>query len=212
MIHLAISVEGGTEERFVKEILKPHLAHFRVDVVSIVNLRGAVSFERAAADIERLLYNPRHQYVTTLYDFYGFSGRQGADSVAALEERFSAKFRASQKLLPYIQQYEIEALLLSSPEILARYFDLPAKTMREIDAVVQQARGAENVNDSVLNKPSGRLERWTKGGSAMKRYQSKAKAFHFVPILEHIGLPTIRVQCPRFNTWITTLETLSAHP
>ena len=209
MIHLAISVEGGTEERLVKEILKPHLAHYHVDVVSIVNLKGGVSFGRAAADIERLLNNPHHQYVTTLYDFYGFSGRQEADSAASLEGRFSANFRNSEKLLPYVQQYEIEALLLSSPKILAHYFDLPTKTMREIDAVVQQARGAENVNDSVLNKPSGRLERWTKGGPALKRYQSKAKAFHFVPILEQIGLPTIRAQCPRFNTWLTTLETLA---
>ena len=72
MVRLAISVEGQTEEIFVKTILKPHLIQRNIYIEPILLGRkgGNVSLSRIKTDLNRL--SNSFDKVTTLYDFYGY--------------------------------------------------------------------------------------------------------------------------------------------
>ncbi len=69
MVRVCISVEGLTEERFVTQLLVPHYAEKGIFVYP-TSIGGKVSIPRIKGELERLAHN--HDYVTTLYDFYGF--------------------------------------------------------------------------------------------------------------------------------------------
>ena len=94
MIRLAVSVEGQTEEEFVKVVLDEHLRPLGVapePVLIGVGARaggGSVTVRRLASDMA-LLYHS-HDSVTSLVDFYGFQ-RKGDRSVEALETHLREK-------------------------------------------------------------------------------------------------------------------------
>lgn len=63
--------------------------------------------------------------------------------------------------------------------------------------------GREEINDSPQTSPSHRLLQW------MPRYR---KPLQGPPIIELVGLPIIRAQCPRLDAWVTRLEQLGRGP
>ena len=67
MIRLAVSVEGQTEEEFVKRVLDEHLRPLGVAPEPIL-IGGSVTVRRLAFDMA-LLYQS-HDSVTSLVDFY----------------------------------------------------------------------------------------------------------------------------------------------
>lgn len=76
MVRLAVSVEGQTEERFIKEVIAPHLQDLGVyaDPVLLGRSGGDVSIPRVRKDLTNLLRS--FDRVTTFYDFYGFKGKE----------------------------------------------------------------------------------------------------------------------------------------
>lgn len=89
MTRLAVSVEGQTEEEFVKQVLADHLRERHVESVPIVLGRargrasgGKVSSERLVSEMANLYYS--FDVVTSLVDFYGF-GNKGDATVEELE-------------------------------------------------------------------------------------------------------------------------------
>jgi len=109
-VRLAISVEGPTEYEFCREVLRSHLAAFDVHiepkiVVTKRNLvgpnatGGSVSIDRFRNEVRRLL--PSFDYVTTLYDFYGFKGRRPGETPDALCMRMSESLENPPRLIPY---------------------------------------------------------------------------------------------------------------
>ena len=130
MIRLAVSVEGRTEEEFVKTVLAGHLREYGVEPVPILLGRargvsggGNVSVERLAPEM-RDLYRSFNA-VTSLVDFYGFRGREDRETVDALENRLGEALRRaireydSRRVIPYIQQHEFESLLFSDVDSFA---------------------------------------------------------------------------------------------
>jgi len=211
-VRLAISVEGPTEREFCREVLQPHLHAFGVwmepkIVVTKRNLRaaddkgGAVSVERIATEVRPLLAS--FDWVTTFYDFHGFRGREVGESPDALCERIAARLDRPRKLLPYVQVYEFEALLFAMPQIVGDFLECPAVAGEMSDAVAL-CGGAEQVNDGVRTTPSRRLEKAFMD-HLRQRYD---KQFHGPLLLMEIGLASIRAACPRFETWLTRLESL----
>ena len=116
MIRLAVSVEGQTEEEFVKRVLDEHLRPLGVAPEPIL-IGGSVTVRRLASDMA-LLYHS-HDSVTSLVDYYGFQ-RKGDRSVEALEahlrektgERVGAGWDEN-RVFPYVQMHEFEGLLFS---------------------------------------------------------------------------------------------------
>lgn len=114
MIRLGISVEGKTERLFVNKALRSHLLPFGVDATG-VDIRGNVSLDKIRGVLPRLLGDFNH--VSTMYDFYGFK-RRGDRDVLALEAEIQGLVDNAdqERLTPYVQQYEFEALLFAVPE------------------------------------------------------------------------------------------------
>ncbi len=102
MVRIGISVEGTTEERFIKTTLQPYLAQKGIFLFPR-SLRGHVNVERVGHELSRLSHS--FDFITTFYDFYGFQRKQAGETKASLEERILASVTKTQrnKCIPYIQ-------------------------------------------------------------------------------------------------------------
>lgn len=199
MIRLGISTEGATEREFVSRVLRPHLMPLDVQATAI-DMRGNVSLDKIRGVMPALLGS--FERVSTLYDFYGFKGRQ-ARTVGQLEADIAALVPGPERrrLIPYVQQYEFETLLFAVPEHTVEWMQAP-QALAAMREAIQRAGSAEQVNDRVQTSPSHRIK------ALFANYDKK---LHGPEIVELAGLATIRTHCARFDTWIAQLETLAAH-
>jgi hypothetical protein len=170
-VRLAISVEGQTEERFVKDLLMPHLAGFGVLATPVIVATsrsangqkakgGGINMDRVKSELRRLIQGFSDGFVTSLYDFYGFRDKLPNECVEALEARIATGLRTPRNLIPYVQLHEFEGLLLSDAAIVAEYFQI-VEMEAQIIAAVKKAGSAEMVNGGSMTAPSKRLENWT---------------------------------------------------
>lgn len=197
MVRLAVSVEGVTEERFVIRVLQPYFFNKNIYITPI-NLGGDIKIARISSELNKLTYS--FDYVTTLYDFYGFKGKYIEDNKASLEEKIKLSVSEGYRpqIIPYVQMYEFEGLLFSSPEIIGTYLGNDLKQWAE--ETLQDFEGnPEKINDSFETAPSKRLEKST----------SYKKTTDGPNIIQEIGLETVRQKCPGFDAWLSSLEALS---
>ena len=140
MIRLYILVEGDTEERFVKNVLVPHLRSHDIDTYPVIvetrrdpfgrKHRGGGNWGKWRRDIDRLTGEQKGNDVrfTTLFDLYGLpKGFPGlvehgtiADTklrVARLEETLNDAV-GDWRFIPYLQRHEFEALVLAGLDSL----------------------------------------------------------------------------------------------
>ena len=204
MIRLGIVVEGDTEERFVRQILDAHLRMHNIETQTFV-LHGNVSAQRLARTMANLFR--RCGMATSLVDYYGFRDK-GMDGVTALEGRISTAVQSelgssadSSLVIPYIQQYEFEALLFSEVSAFQSVLGLYQGTVQQLAAVRQSFSTPEEINDHPDTAPSKRIT------NIIRHYD---KVTHGSLVAQAIGLTTIRRECPRFDAWVTRLESLSA--
>lgn len=194
MARLAVSVEGPTEREFVGKVLAPNLAQLGIEVRP-VPLTGCVSLASVKTDLRVLVDNRGFTHVTTMYDLYGFQGRddRGADE---MEQQLSAILGGVAKFIPYVQVHEFEALVFAGPDEAAEVLKNPqvANGMRR---VVQQCGAPEQINHGYDSCPSRRLK---------KIHPAYDKVAHGYRIIERIGLAKVRIACPRFGAWLTRLE------
>jgi hypothetical protein len=198
MVRIGISVEGPTEEHFVKTVLAPYLLCKGL-FMQPVSIGGNVSIDRIKNEIGKLIYS--FDYVTTLYDFYGFSKKTTTDTKQSLETQLLTSIKPQQqsKFIPYIQMYEFEGLLFSSPKAIATVL-ANSELEKWAQGVLNQFDGdPEKVNDSQQTAPSKRLIKKT-------RYR---KTTHGPNIAAAIGIDKIRECCVGFNGWLTRLEALA---
>jgi len=211
VIRLAVVVEGETEEEFVKKVLANHLINHQV-IAQPIKPRGrsgpsggAIRVERLAAQMNRLR---RHfDVVTSLFDLYGFPGRIELETVEDLEQRIDTEIARlagedldSSVVFSYIQRHEFEALLFSEVEVFLNVlatFPLPIESLRRIRA---EFPTPEDIDDGPATAPSKRIMQLVPG------YRKRT----YGPILaEETGLTRIRQECPRFDSWISRLESLA---
>ncbi|MGP9820182.1 DUF4276 family protein [Salinarimonas sp. NSM] len=218
MARLAVHVEGQTEERFVKDVLAPHLEALGIlpQPVLITTGRnadgsrargGGVNLDRVRGQLRQLLAGFPDGHVTTFYDLYACGGRAAGESAEALEARIHEALGAPPNLIPYVQRHEFEALLLSAPDVLAAHFAQPG-LVRTIGRALAPLGGPEDLNDGPATAPSKRLADWTR--DLAERYEPRTKLRHAPPICARIGLEPMRAACPRFDAWIARLERLAA--
>ena len=205
MIRLAIAVEGQTEEEFIKRVLAGYLRTKSVEPTP-VPLSGNISAERLTHYMARLYLS--FNAVTSLVDFYGFKDK-GNRTVNELEEYLHeqignriARSWNETRVFPYVQQYEFEGLLFSDVSAFARVGDIgPPENVEELRNARSQFPTPEDINDSHDTAPSKRIKK------VMPQYQ---KVVHGPLLAEEIGLETIRAECPRFNAWVTRMESLAS--
>jgi len=197
MMRLGVSVEGPTEREFVIRVLKPHLLKHGWDIVKPVSLNGGVSLRRFTEEIRCL--SPQFEWVITLYDLYKFEGREGRNA-DTLEQAMQTEAGAMNNLLPYVQQYEFEALVFADPQKLVEEFQAP-KALGELKKILIECGSPENINHDYHSIPSRRLQR------IFPKYD---KVVHGAQIAGKIGLPCIAAHCPRFAVWLSKLETMGS--
>ncbi|AQQ10134.1 hypothetical protein L21SP3_01960 [Sedimentisphaera cyanobacteriorum] len=213
-------VEGQTEQAFVDNVLAPYLGHFNVFIYARLigkpgHKGGNVRFERVRKDIEHFLKQRRDTYITTMFDYfrlpYDWPGRgempanlsteEKANRIeqAALKElkRLFPEHNPEARLIPYIQMHEFEALLFSDISILSDGLGIQNC---EIERILNECGGHEEINEGIETAPSKRLER------LCLRYNKVVKG---KSISEQTGLETIRKRCPHFDSWLRRMEKLA---
>jgi hypothetical protein len=211
-------VEGRTESRFVQEVLAPHLAQmglavFPIQVRTSRDQRGGVtSFPRVERELSALMKQHSHNVCfTTMFDFYAlptdFPGNnpniydpcQRAQNIEA-----ELAIRFPDRLIPYIQLHEFEALLFTDLNVLPPFFpgDDLRKPLSELAVSIRHFDSPEQINDKRETSPSHRL------AAAIPAYHGR-KADVGPAAVARIGLPRIRAACPHFHHWLQKLEALA---
>jgi hypothetical protein len=219
MNRVLILVEGQTEERFIKDILQPHLWDLNVDLQPKIATTkrvkdgrdfkgGATKFKKVEDDLRRLLGDTGAARITTLLDFYGFpkdfpgwanvTATLPYDRVRQLETALQDYF-ANPKFRAYLMLHEFEAMLFAGPDQVAQTLNQPNK-VSHVQAIVDSCTGPEKINEGVHTAPSKRVK------SLFPAYQ---KTLHGPLIIDRIGLDQVRQSCPHFHEWVEELEGLS---
>ncbi len=219
MIRLNITAEGFSEERFVTDILKPHLFNFGIKTeVRLVltnrskgNRGGVVGYQKFKNDVTNWFRNSPNAYHTTLIDLYGlttdFPGHtttkhlQPYSRVAEMERLLKVDLDFY-RFIPYIQLHEYESLLFSDTVILEKMLSVDKKLPKDCFAKIRNSvtdSNPELINNGETTAPSKRI---------VSIYNSYNKVIDGVIILKEIGLNKIRSECSHFNEWLTKLEEL----
>lgn len=204
MTRLAISVEGHTEEEFVKESLAAHLEPRGIYATPVLIGRarrrvqggGNVSIDRLASEMRYL--RGSFDAVTSLVDFYGFGGKRTMSPNELIQAISRRTGRLNDEtVFPYVQVHEFEGLLFSHVDAFETVFgDAPVASLNSI----RFAFGTpEDINDGKETAPSKRIGRLI---------QSYRKSLHGPLLAGEIGLERIRSECPRFDRWLYRLESL----
>jgi Domain of unknown function (DUF4276) len=197
MVRIGISVEGLTEERFIKILIEPYLSPKGI-YVTPVSIDGNVSINRVKHELKNLIYS--FDYVSTFYDFYGFKHKNEGETKLTLEAKIndSIKVEFRDKLIPYVQMYEFEGLLFSSPAAIASVLQDESLINWTNCILSEYSDNPEKINDSKETAPSKRLEKAT----------NYRKTTHGPNIAKEIGLLKIREMCSGFDAWLKKLEEL----
>lgn len=212
MTRLAITVEGPSEEDFVKQVIAPHLYDFEVystprlvgEARSRSKRGGNVTVERVASDLATNYHN--FDFVTSLVDFYGFKDK-GTRTVEQLEvdiaQEVAKRLQSSwdaRKVISYVQRHEFEGLLFSQVNGFSSVLGADESVLGRLESIRSQFPSPEDINDNRTTAPSKRIKQ------IIPKYNKRVNG----PLIaQEIGLATIRAQCPRFNEWLTRIEGLA---
>ena len=222
MVRVYVLVEGQTEETFVKSVLQPHFngrdIYLFPRLIGKPGHRGGIGeYPRARRDILHTLKQDAGAFCTTMFDYYGmpdsWPDREAArhkplaEKPATIEDAILADISNELvegyncvRCIPYVQMHEFEALLFSSPKLLADGLEL--RNESEVQRIRDQFQSPEEINDSQQTAPSKRIRGLNAGYS---------KVTDGVLISQKIGLNAMRAECPHFNEWIEKLQTLVSH-
>lgn len=222
MLQIAVSVEGQTEERFVKEILLPYFKQRNIilEPITVITKRlanasyrgGSITFEKAIKDIKRLL-NPKYDYVTTFYDYYGinkdFLPQTISDNpyitVKQIEKKMVENIDNA-KFIPYIQLHEFETFLFIDANTTSA--NLLNCNKNKVISTINHALQNNNLNPELINNspttaPSKRI---------LGCYSQYQKTTDGPSVCNELGIELMMEKCQNFKTWIETLLSLRVEP
>ncbi|MGH1338505.1 MAG: DUF4276 family protein [Aureispira sp.] len=204
---LVFIVEGDTEIRFIHELIIPYLLGLgynrSMNAQTIITSRkknkkgGVISYEYLKNDIERV-FAQGNVIITTLLDFFRLPTNFPNHSIdfrqiSTIEEGMYKTFDTPD-FIPYIQQYEMEALFFSKKEAFELSID-EEEQGKKIQAIIDQYPNPETINGGEETAPSKRLEH-------IFGYKKNVDVEF---ILGELTVPVIRAKCPRFDSWIQKL-------
>lgn len=214
-----VSVEGQTEETFVRDVLRKHLWGFGIDLQPVVvtthrvkqgtNFKGGIlSYGKARKEINRLLNDRSAVAITTMYDLYqlpqDFPGQDtcpvGDGRTKALHfEKAAQNDIGERRFHPYIQVHEFEAFLFVDPKRTAALFTEKKNLDTDLQNIRDTFATPEDINNDPKTAPSKRI---------LALYPRYEKPLYGTIIALEVGLDAIRAECPHFNEWLTWMESL----
>ena len=219
---LNILCEGQTEEKFVKEVLKPYFVSHGIVVKSrlLVTSRkkgtqgGLISYTQAKNDLTRWMKEVEHRnsethFFTTMFDFYALPDEfpnmiQTASisdpylRISNIEIAFQQDI-GSDRFIPYIQLHEFEALVFCDITKLAIEYPKCIKEIESLESVLAKYNGnPELINNNPETAPSKRIIAAIEGNHKYKYNKPRSGAV----VTASIGLPTMMRLCTHFREWI----------
>jgi hypothetical protein len=223
MIRGYVICEGQTEETFIRDVIAPALANQQIYLTARLiktsngNKGGALSYERVKRDITKTLKENSNPFVTTFFDLYALhnqfpnfkESQKQADvykKVSMLEQAFKADIVKENssfipRIFPYIQPYEFEGLLFTD---IAKLTEIETTWNREtnnLQAIRDNAKTPEHINDGYESKPSARLEKFLNN-------PNYRKTLHGTLAIEAIGIDKLLTECHHFADWYNQLLAL----
>lgn len=215
---IIIICEGNTEQEFCRKILQPHFLekHITIHPPLIKHSHGGiVKWPTLKNEIEIHLKSDTSAHVTTFIDYYGLYSKHlfpdwekyakiqdCNERVTRLEQAMSSDLseRLRYRFIPYLQLHEFKGLLFNDKNVF--YEQIPKDALvgeKELEEIFAEYDNPELINNNKDTSPSHRLQRIIKGYN---------KILYSEILAEAIGLERIRKKSPRFNNWISILETL----
>ncbi len=218
MRRVLVLAEGQTEERFVKDVICPHLWPRGIDTIPKVvttkrvkrgqDFKGGITdYQKVEKDLRRLLNDTGAVYVTTFIDYYGLPADfPGMDSrppgtpherARYIEEVWRRTINHP-RFHPYLMIHEFEAMLFAKPDELSKTLYKP-DVLQELEGIRSAFPTPEDINDNPETAPSKRIS------IVLPGYQ---KTVHGPLVTTRIGLEVIRRECTHFHEWLSWLEGL----
>jgi len=184
-INVSVICEGKTELFLVKYVLNPYFNSSNIKLVPF-DLGGNVSIDKTVRYINRT----KPGIVTSLVDYYGLKKSTNKTADEILKEIKLKSLR--EHTIPYVQMYEIEALLFSDIDKIALKMNASNKQKEELQKIDREFNTPEDINNSFDTAPSKRLAKIFIGYDKPRDGEIIAK---------EIGIYTILEKCPKFKKW-----------
>jgi hypothetical protein len=216
-MRLYILCEGQTEDRFVKEILAPHLFSLNIHTTPIIcetkrtagkKYKGGVSkYSKIRAELEILCKGDPTAFVTSMLDYYKLpSDTPGKDAkgdiyhiVNEIETAVNANLGGQRNLLVNLIIHEFEGLLFSDVSAFSGEAKANDKNLLELAQIKKDFPTPEHINDSEMTAPSKRIK---------KILPEYSKTLNGIPIAKRIGIEKIAAECQHFRAWLENIRTL----
>jgi len=218
MKRVIIICEGPTEKEFCTDVLQPYLTPRNILLhLPLIKKSGGgiVAWPVLKKQIESHLKSDVTATVTTLIDYYGLHEKHEypswiiahqnphkAQVMDVLEQAMwnDLSLNSRYRFIPYIQLHEFEGLLFTDLNVFTTNF-LPQEfhEKQKFEHIFSQFSNPEDINNSPITAPSKRLEKHIVGYN---------KIVFGSLLAQETGLQRIRSKCPRFNNWVTKIETL----
>jgi len=217
MIRLHVLCEGQSEESFTKTLLYDHFSPRGIFCTPFLFSSrerykgGIVTYGKVRRQIQMLCNQDKSAYVTTFIDYYRLPkdypeferrGRDAVDDVCRAEEAFQQDIdhlAPNRNFIANIISHEFEALLFSDTRAFS---SLPEQ--ERLAVLLEAIRAAfptpEHIDDGPDTAPSKRI---------LGIYPQYEKVLHGTSVALDIGLDVIRRECPKFDRWLTRLESLA---
>lgn len=215
MKELLLICEGPTEIEFCKKLLVDHFKKFNINLSYILILHsdgGIVSWEILKKQIENHYNDNNEVFISTFIDYYGiydhhkFIDWDKAENepnkslrMDILEAGMKSDIDPNIKFIPYILLHEFEALAFSDYDVFEDIYESNEAKFGILKEICDSNPNPETINNGVKTAPSKRL------AENIKRFKKTSDSIN---ITRQIGLQKIRSKCPRFNDWISKLETI----
>lgn len=218
MKRIIVICEGPTEKEFCEKLLFPFFIIRNILIECPLIKRssgGIIKWFEIKRQIENHLKQDTSAYVTMLIDYYGlYQKHEFPDWENSTKEmdknlrmdllekamRESINDKLRYRFIPYLQLHEFEGLLFNNIETFKN--QIPANeitNIEELENIINSYPNPEMINDTPDCAPSKRL---------IKLIAGYRKVVYGNILAEVIGLERIRNKCPRFNFWISKLESV----
>jgi len=217
-----VSVEGQTEDHFVRYFVEPYLktkGQCNLKTILFGKGRGRNggiwSFPEMVTELKEILRNQIKggEYLTKMYDLAYLGNtmlewgkycelKDPYQKVQFAQSTLLAQFNPGKYFIPYFQLHEFEALIFAQPDILLQQF---IGKNQGVQILNNQLREKED-NPELINSKDKPAQRILNALNLMNERQFKGKII--ADLAGQIGIEKLRIKCINFNIWLNGLENI----